>query len=121
MKKKLHLPDSELEIMLIIWKFDGEVSTTQIMNEVKKDKSVQLVQSYLKRLEDKKFIEVKKIGRLNFYSPLISLEDYRNQETLSFLNDFYQKSPTKLFAALISNNRISNDELEQMRKMLGDD
>ena len=95
MKRKYRLPDSELEIMLIIWKLGKEVSTTQIMKELDSNKSVQLLQSYIKRLEDKGFIEVKKLGRLNFYTPLISLEDYRNKETMDFLEFFYQKSPIK--------------------------
>ena len=50
MKRKYRLPDSELEIMLIIWKLGKEVSTTQIMKELDSNKSVQLLQSYIKRL-----------------------------------------------------------------------
>lgn len=121
MKKKFRLPDSELEIMLIIWQFGDRVSTTQIMENVRQEKSVQLVQSYLKRLEDKKFVRVEKFGRLNFYIPLISLEDYRNRETVNFIDAFYQKSPTKLFATLIENNQIDENELNQIRKLLEDD
>ncbi len=121
MKRKYRLPDSELEIMLIIWKLGKEVSTTQIMKELDSNKSVQLLQSYIKRLEDKGFIEVKKLGRLNFYTPLISLEDYRNKETMDFLEFFYQKSPIKLFASLISNNKITKQEIDEIRKMIEDD
>ena len=121
MKRKYRLPDSELEIMLIIWKLGKEVSTTQIMKELDSNKSVQLLQSYIKRLEDKGFIEVKKLGRLNFYTPLISLEDYRNKETMDFLEFFYQKSPIKLFASLISNNKITKQEIDEIRKMTEDD
>lgn len=118
MKKKTSLPASELELMLLIWELGSNVSTTQIMQKLKTDKSVQLVQSYLKRLEEKKFIEVKKLGRLNYYNPLISLEEYRNQETTSLLGSFYQKSPSKLFASLVNNNKITSDELEEIRKIL---
>ena len=49
------LPDSELEIMLIIWEARGQISTSDIMQRLKKKKSLQLVQNSLNRLEGKGF------------------------------------------------------------------
>jgi len=117
---KAQLPNSELEIMLIIWEIGEDVSTSDIMNALKDKKTVtvQLVQSYLKRLENKKFIKVKKLGRLNFYEPLISLEQYRSDETNNFIDTFYQNSPTKLVATLIANKHISEEELEKIREVI---
>jgi len=117
---KAQLPNSELEIMLIIWEIGEDVSTSDIMNALKDKKTVtvQLVQSYLKRLENKKFIKVKKLGRLNFYKPLISLEQYRSDETNNFIDTFYQNSPTKLVATLIANKHISEEELEKIREVI---
>lgn len=58
------LPDSELEIMLIIWEARGQISTSDIMQRLKKKKSLQLVQNSLNRLEGKGFVRCEKIGRL---------------------------------------------------------
>ncbi len=118
MNRITKLPSSELEIMLIIWEIDGKVSTSDIMNKVKGTKTVQLIQSYLKRLEDKEFIQVEKIGRLNYFIPLVSLDEYRGAETKNFMELFYDKSPTKLVASLIKNNNVSKEELEKIKKLL---
>lgn len=115
------LPDSELEVMLIIWNGEGKVSTSDIMQHLKKKKSVQLVQNSLNRLESKGFVKCEKIGRLNHYTPLVSLEVYRSQETASFLEKMYENSGSKLFAALIENNSLSEDDLQTIKAMLEKD
>ena len=40
---------------------------------------------------------------------------------MDFLEFFYQKSPIKLFASLISNNKITKQEIDEIRKMIEDD
>lgn len=115
------LPDSELEVMLIIWNGEGKVSTSDIMQHLKKKKSVQLVQNSLNRLESKGFVKCEKIGRLNHYTPLVSFEAYRSQETASFLEKMYENSGSKLFAALIENNSLNEDDLQTIKAMLEKD
>lgn len=115
------LPDSELEVMLIIWDGEGAVSTSDIMRSMKKKKSIQQVQNSLNRLESKGFLECQKIGRLNYYTPLVPLEAYRSQETVSFLDKLYQNSGGKLFAALIETNALSAADIEEIKNFLGKD
>ena len=67
MERWKRLPDSELEVMLIIWDGKEKVSTSDIMQHLKEKKSVQLVQNALNRLEGKGFVQCEKIGRLNHY------------------------------------------------------
>lgn len=118
MGEKKRLPTSELEVMMIIWEEKGMVSTSDIMQKVQKKKSLQLVQNSLNRLENKGFVRCEKIGRLNHYIPLVSLEEYRSQETASFLEKLYQNSGSKLFAALIQNHSLSEEDLNQIKEML---
>ena len=112
------LPDSELEVMLIIWEQGKHVSTSDIMERLGKGKKVQLIQSYLGRLEEKGFISCEKLGRLNFYTPLVSMGEYRAKETTSFLDRLYRSSPTKLFAALLESDAVGPKELEEFKRML---
>ena len=118
MGEKKRLPTSELEGMMIIWEGEGMVSTSDIMQKIQKKKSLQLVQNSLNRLENKGFVRCEKIGRLNHYVPLVSLEEYRAQETASFLEKLYQNSGSKLFAALIQNNSLSEEDLNKIKEML---
>lgn len=114
----IRLPESELEIMLIIWRHGEKVSTSDIMNCVERGQSVQLIQSYLKRLEEKKFVLVEKLGRLNFYTPIVKLDDYRNQQTTDFIGNFYDKSAVNLFVSLVKNKKISQEEQEKIKQFI---
>lgn len=118
MEKLKRLPDSELEIMLIIWHGGERTSTSDIMAQVRGEKSVQLVQNTLGRLETKGFLRCEKLGRLNHYTPLVELGDYRAQETADFVEKLYLNSPTKLFAALLESHSISEPELAEIRALL---
>ena len=112
------LPDSELEIMLIIWEARGQISTSDIMQRLKKKKSLQLVQNSLNRLEGKGFVRCEKIGRLIHYTALVPLEDYRAQETSNFLSKLYQNSGSKLFAALIESHSLSDRDIQDIKSLL---
>lgn len=104
--------------MLIIWNGGEQTSTSDIMRYVKGQKSVQLVQNTLNRLEAKGFLRCEKLGRLNHYTPLVELGDYRAQETADFVEKLYLNSPTKLFAALLESHSISEPELAEIRALL---
>ena len=120
MEKIKRLPDSELEVMLIIWRHGEAIHTGEILQilNTKRPSSIQMVQSTLNRLLNKSFIHCDKVGRLNYYTPLIAENDYRDQETETFLERMYHNSPTKLIAALLSKQEMSEDEIEEIRRML---
>ena len=83
-----------------------------------KEKSLQLVQNSLNRLEGKGFVRCEKIGRLNHYTALVPLEDYRAQETSNFLSKLYQNSGSKLFAALIESHSLSDRDIQDIKSLL---
>jgi predicted transcriptional regulator len=120
MGKIKRLPDSELEVMLIVWRQGEAIHTGEILQKlsVKKPTNIQAVQSTLNRLLGKEFIRCQKIGRLNFYTPLIDEAEYRDQETETFLEQMYHSSPMKLIAALLSKQAMSDADLREIRQLL---
>jgi predicted transcriptional regulator len=120
MDKIKRLPDSELEVMLIIWRRGEAIHTGEILQALhtKKPGSLQVVQSTLNRLLGKNFIRCEKLGRLNYYTPLIDEAKYREQETETFLEQMYHNSPTKLIAALLSRPTMSEADIAEIRHML---
>ncbi|WMJ23087.1 BlaI/MecI/CopY family transcriptional regulator [Paludicola sp. MB14-C6] len=118
--KMKKLPDSELEIMLIIWKANDAISTGEVINQLPQDdtRKLQTVQNLLSRLCEKEFIECKKMGKLNYYKPIIDEVAYRKQETKSLLGRFYGNSPKGLFATLVNEKSISKEDIEEIRKMI---
>jgi len=120
MEKIKRLPDSELEVMLIIWRHSEAIHTGEILQilNAKKQSNLQTVQSTLNRLLNKGFVHCDKVGRLNYYTPLIDENKYRDQETETFIERMYHNSPAKLITALLSKQGMSEDEIEEIRQIL---
>lgn len=121
MKKDIkRLPDLELEAMLIIWKSEKALHTGEIHRLMSnaKERPHQVTQTVLGRLEEKAFVKREKIGRLNYFNALVSEADYRTSETASFLEKLYGNSPALLMAALVQNDKLSAEDLAEIKRML---
>lgn len=114
------LPDAELEVMLLIWQSREAIHTGELLQCLRKSKdcNLQMLQSTLNRLTSKQFIKCEKIGRLNYYTPLVNVEDYRIHEAGGMIEKLYENSPAKLFAALFKSNALSENEIEALKKLL---
>lgn len=114
------LPEAELEVMLLIWQNQSPVHTGELLQRTRKNKdcNLQTLQSTLNRLVSKEFVKCQKLGRLNYYTPLVDAEEYRLQEAGGMIEKLYQNSPTKLFAALFNHNAFSEDEIAELKKLL---
>lgn len=114
------LPDSELEIMRCIWLHETPTHIGEIMERLDpgKKRPYQAVQTLLGRLVEKGFLRCEKLGRLNYYTPLVELEAYRNSETASFVERMYANSPVRLIAALVRDTELSDQERDEIRRIL---
>ena len=63
------LPDSELEIMMIIWDMDKPVTRSEIEARLDRERKLSptTILSFLSRLQEKGFLEVQKSGKNNVY------------------------------------------------------
>ena len=77
------LPDSELEIMMIIWDLDKPVTRFEIEERMEEGRKLSptTILSFLSRLQEKGFLEVRKAGKNNVYHALIGREDYMRAES----------------------------------------
>lgn len=112
------LPDSELEIMMIVWEANQTVSSAYIMEKLEGEKSWvnTTVLNFLSRLVDRGFLEVTKHGRFNYYTPLIYEDEYLQKESKSFLERLHRNSLKSLVASLYDGDAISKDDLEELSK-----
>ena len=65
MKERKSLPESELDIMLVVWKAEGPISAPKIMERLERRLTASALHSYLKRLEEKGFLVCEKAGKTN--------------------------------------------------------
>lgn len=120
------LPDSELAVMLAVWNRGTEkVHTGEILEELRAagytSWKTQTVQNMLIRLTEKGYLTCEKLGRLNFYTPLVSMKEYQGRETDTLLERFYGGSARNLFAALVEKTTTSPQDLEEIRQLLSKD
>lgn len=121
MKKSIsRLPDSELDIMLALWKYEPPMSRSEIERVVNKKKALAptTILSLLTRLEKKNFVEVTKQGKMNLYTPLISQEEYQRNESRSVLEKLYGNSLKKFVASLYQGKKMDEDDIKELHDFL---
>lgn len=113
------LSESELDVMLVVWRAQEALNTGEVARRLQKGWKIQAVQVVLGRLVKKGYLSCEKIGRLNYYTPLVAEADYRAAETETFVEKLYRNSPKSLIAALVQSQPLSKEDLEEIRALLG--
>lgn len=118
MKDIQKIPDSELEIMMVIWAADEKVKSDYIMDNLDKTWLKTTVLNFLSRLCDRGFLKCHKEGRFNIYEALVEKDDYLQKESKSFLQKMHHNSLTSLVTALYDGESISKKDLEELKKFI---
>ena len=123
MKKEIpHLPNSELELMLIIWEADGPVTRSAIEEKLvgHDNWGPTTVLKFLSRLTERGFIHCESLGRrqMHRYTALIAEEEYLEAESRSVLGRFCGRSMASLVANLYRQNTIDEKELDELQAFL---
>ena len=119
MEEIKRLPESELEIMQIIWKKSALVSRVDIEQALQETHPLAptTILTLLTRLCEKGFLSLKKEGRSNLYEPLISEKEYLAAESRSFLDRVFHGSVAS-FATALCDSGVTKEELEELRRLL---
>lgn len=123
MKKDIvHLPNSELELMMIIWEAEEPVTRADIEAKLEGHDNwgPTTVLKFLSRLVEKGFISCESQGwrQMNRYSPIISEEEYLASESSSVFGRFVGRSVTAVVANLYKNKSINDDELDELQAFI---
>ena len=118
MRERKALPDSELDIMLVVWRAGEPVSAPDILDALERPLTASALHSYLKRLEEKGFLRCEKAGRVNCYTPLITEESYRRTAGGAVLEKLYDGSLKTFAAALWDGGKLSEADVSELRAYL---
>ena len=123
MKEKIvHLPNSELELMMILWEAGEPVSRAYIDEKLKGRQrwGVTTVLNLLARLAEKGFVhcEQQGKGKSNSYSAIISEEEYLEFESQAVLGRLCARSMTRLVTNLYKNKKLDQKELDELQAFL---
>ena len=111
--------DSEIKLMEIIWR-DEPVSAKAVSLAAEKEIGWNKNTTYtvLKKLVAKGRVERSEPGFM--CRSLVSRDAVRKQETRSLLERFFGGSRKALFSSLLEDENTTQEELEAMKKMIGE-
>ena len=115
MKEKLF--ESEAKVMEIIWD-RGPISAKEI-SLIAEDTicwNKNTTYTVIKKLEAKGFIRRDDPGFI--CTPLVSQEEMQKKEAVSLLNRVFGGSRKALFSALLEEEKLSEQEAEELRKLI---
>lgn len=112
----MKISDSEMELMNIIWSSSEPVTSAGIEKKLDTAWKSTTIRTFLKRLTAKGVLKVTQEGKINYYTPVISREDYKKSCTEEFIKDMHSGSLKNLLAALYSKEKPSESEIEEIKK-----
>ena len=113
------LSDSELDIMLAIWKAEKSVGSSYVAKAMKdKNWAQTTVLNFLSRLVDKGYLKCEKEGRNNIYTPLVKQKDYLKYRNKGFLEKFYNNSIKNMIARFYDNEVIDDEDLKELKEFI---
>lgn len=114
------LPQSELELMMILWHSGKPLTRTEIEESLEGERrlSPTTVLSFLTRLQEKGFVEVSKQGKNNLYTPLIREQEYLKEESGNILQRLYRNSVKNFMTALYDGEHLSQKDLDELQEFL---
>lgn len=116
------ISEAEYEVMKIVWKY-APINTNEITERLLKTTSwkAKTIQTLIKRLVTKGALTYERQGRIFVYTPLVKENEYVNHESNSFLKRFYDGNIGIMLSAYLENNRLSENEIQQLRSILSKD
>ncbi len=120
MKRIPRISETEWEVMRVIWT-QAPCSAGRIIEALTaRDASwhPKTVKAFLSRLVSKKAVGFRKEGRAYLYRPLIAEKECVDAVSESFLERVFGGSLTPMLAHFVQRNKLSPDELRELRRML---
>ena len=119
--KDTRISDAELEILEVLWTAGEALNANEIRARLNEKKAWErtTVLTLIRRLLDKGVITQEK-QEVYYYSPLVERSAYVKEETKSFLNKFFKGNAKNLAAALIEDENLSRDDIEELRAYFRD-
>ena len=112
------ITDAEYSIMEILWSSDQKLTVADVAARLEgNDWSASTVSTFLQRLLKKGVISCDKKGKANLYYPLLSRSEYDLSETESFLSKLYNGSVKNFVAAMYQSNKLSHQDIDDIKKM----
>lgn len=119
-KKSEILTEGEERVMRVLWQ-RGEASVHDVTDALSREQptAYNTALTVLRVLTDKGYVEPRSEGRAYLYRALVSHTDAQRQVLKHFVGRFFGGSSTALAQHLVQQGDVDFDELQALRKELG--
>lgn len=114
------LSEAEFEIMQVLWRHEAPMTSNQLLREMGDNRSWKLasLMTVLARMAEKGAVYCDRSTRTNYYSALVSEEDYKLAEGTSFLEKLFHRSARDFIASLYQGKKMSPQDIRELREYL---
>ena len=112
------LPDTEFEIMKVVWANEPPITTNMVMEQLGNERKwkAPTVISLMLRMVKKGFLRTEKTGKERTYFPQVAKEDYLEFETGNFMQMYHENSFLSLVNTLYDGKKLSEGDIEELLK-----
>ena len=113
------LSKAELEIARIVWELK-DAGVRQVFEALPAGRDIDFttVQTYLRRLEEKGYLNVRLEGRNRMYSPKVRPQTVIRETVGEMVDLLFDGEAMPLMKHLVEERKFSANEIDQLRKLL---
>ena len=118
-KRSPTLTDGEARLMTVLWERTS-ATVAEIVETLGTERPVNYstVQTLLRILEKKGYIEHRKSGRAFVYKPVVDQQQARRRALKHLVSRLFDGSPSLLVLNVLEHERIAPDELKRLKQLL---
>ncbi len=119
MSKRPALPKSELEVAQVVWRL-GQATVRDVFGGLPKERNLDFktVQTYLRRLEAKGYVQSRRQGRNNVYTSRVRPGQVVRQLVDDFVNRLFAGQPMPLVQHLLDQRTLTDEEIDRLQEAL---
>lgn len=114
---EISFTERELDVMGVLWD-QGGATVAQVRERLQDDLAYTTVLTVLRTLEEKGYVGHVEEGKAYRYHPLVERRDAGTSVLRRMMRKLFKDSPELLLTHLVSDRRLSDEELRRMRDLL---
>lgn len=114
------LSEAEFEIIQVLWRHNKPMTSNELLAEMGSTRNWKLasLMTVLARMAEKGAVYCDRTTRTNYYTALVSEEEYKLTEGMGFLEKLFHKSAREFVASLYQGNKMSSEDIRELREYL---
>ena len=116
---EISFTDRELDVMAVLWD-RGSATVAEVRDALHDELAYTTVLTVLRILEEKGHVSHEEEGRAHRYHPLVERRAAGESALRRLTRKLFQGSPEILLTHLVSDRRLSEDDIRRMREILDD-